>query len=218
MSSGGWSVTWRRRAVGRSAEASLLVVGAWGLGGGREPLLGSVSQRCLHHAPCQVAESATTASQDRRTTWNGSSSGSTVPKPPAVPSLGDQGGRLEGWITRRDITGGVSVVDVDRNGLDGDKFLPPARVPVLSGSTVTSASSCWPPTGRSPRRRPGEHAGGLPGQLRPRRGWTSSSDRTRAPTSRLGRAGSLQDRLVRPRRDATRRDGWNVVATGRLEE
>ena len=36
------------------ADASLLVVGARGLGGCRGLIVGSVSQRCLEHAPCPV--------------------------------------------------------------------------------------------------------------------------------------------------------------------
>jgi nucleotide-binding universal stress UspA family protein len=39
----------------RARGADLLVVGARGLGGFTELLVGSVSQHCLHHAPCPVA-------------------------------------------------------------------------------------------------------------------------------------------------------------------
>jgi len=41
--------------VAAAADADLLVVGARGLGVVRGALVGSVSQHCLHHAPCAVA-------------------------------------------------------------------------------------------------------------------------------------------------------------------
>jgi nucleotide-binding universal stress UspA family protein len=40
--------------VAQAAQADLLVVGARGLGGFKRLLVGSVSNHCLHHAPCPV--------------------------------------------------------------------------------------------------------------------------------------------------------------------
>jgi nucleotide-binding universal stress UspA family protein len=44
-----------RALVGAATGASMLVVGARGLGGFKSLLLGSVSHQCLHHATCPVA-------------------------------------------------------------------------------------------------------------------------------------------------------------------
>lgn len=38
----------------RGSPAELLVVGSRGYGGSTEALPGSVSQHCVHHAPCPV--------------------------------------------------------------------------------------------------------------------------------------------------------------------
>ncbi len=53
-----------RGLVEASMSASLLVVGARGLGGFKELLLGSVSQRCLHEAACPVAIVRTTGAEE----------------------------------------------------------------------------------------------------------------------------------------------------------
>ena len=43
-----------RGLISEATDASLIVVGARGLGGFRSLLMGSVSQQVVHHAPCPV--------------------------------------------------------------------------------------------------------------------------------------------------------------------
>ncbi len=49
-----WDMQPASALIDEAQSADLLVVGSRGLGGFRGMLLGSVSQHCVHHAPCPV--------------------------------------------------------------------------------------------------------------------------------------------------------------------